>query len=206
MKAILAAALFLIFVLIAGSAYARCVAVKLVTEMRDETGVRRETHMAPCPVPPENAAWVPQYAWEAMSSNVFWPARSGVHQMEDGASFPFILTGTKLPALAMTMKVEMKSPRPADDARCREVALRLSGKRLRDEGALPAPDEGADADAATRDIVASGDGEALLCQGDVVPRAAAIHLMRRATPALWRSSSPHEAVTSEVDLAWAMVP
>jgi len=124
--------------------------------------------------------------WGELRERIFWPA---------GADSILSISDPALPAVGALMKV---SPGPGGGEmkglQCRTHAVEITGAMQ------------GDAQESVRSISISGKGEALVCDGERLPRAASMRISRIVVPALWKARRPDEAINEKIEVAWARLP
>ncbi len=143
---------------------------------------------------PQVADSAPSVSWADLASRIFWPG---------GAGQIFSISDPKFPTSIVSMKAQDKGEFAAGDMKCRSIIFSISGS-------MGPPDAGDAQPAvnpvAVRALSISGEADALICNGEEMPRAATMHIMRRVLPALWEASAVDEEVVSEIEVAWAKAP
>lgn len=123
--------------------------------------------------------------WRDLGRRIFWPLNA------DSALF---ISDPEFPAISASMKFFSDQEKDPSDSDCKKYSIEIAGE-MHDE-----------LQNAARSIMISGKGIAFICDGEKLPRAAAMRIFRTIQPALWTAHSPDEEIKSEIDVAWAKAP
>jgi hypothetical protein len=183
----------------ASAAEARCVAVRLLARVADGAASHTEARMLSCPSRALSAGFPATIAWDDFAKTIVWPMPPSAEGESSGV---FVVVDAALPAVRVEMHLKRREQPPMRGTQCHAVDVSIGGAVAPEDAGA----EAAESLQSVRDISIAGEGEALLCGGETVPRAAALHLVRKVRPALWQRAALQEVRTSDIDVAWAALP